>query len=96
MTWIKTIPPNEAEGALRGAYERLAGAFPPEYADPVRALVSADGSTDSIVASHSQLPRVMEPMFRALAELMAPELPLSRRQHEMINTVVSALNRCHY
>jgi AhpD family alkylhydroperoxidase len=27
---------------------------------------------------------------------MAPELPLQRRQHEMIATVVSLTNRCHY
>jgi AhpD family alkylhydroperoxidase len=27
---------------------------------------------------------------------MAPELPLHRRQHEMIATVVSVTNRCHY
>ena len=28
--------------------------------------------------------------------LIRPDLPLSRRQHEMISTVVSALNRCFY
>jgi AhpD family alkylhydroperoxidase len=27
---------------------------------------------------------------------MSPELPLTRRQHEMITTVVSVNNRCHY
>jgi len=27
---------------------------------------------------------------------MSPELPLSRRQHEMIATVVSITNRCVY
>jgi len=96
MTWIKTIPPNAAQGTLRGAYERLSGIFPSEYNDPVKALLNSDGSADSIVASHSLFPNVMEPMFKALAELMSPELPLSRRHHEMINTVVSATNRCHY
>ena len=28
--------------------------------------------------------------------LLSPELPLTRRQHEMIATLVSALNRCFY
>jgi len=28
--------------------------------------------------------------------LMSPDLPLTRRQHEMITTVVSVTNRCHY
>jgi AhpD family alkylhydroperoxidase len=27
---------------------------------------------------------------------MSPELPLSRRQHEMITTMVSVANRCVY
>jgi AhpD family alkylhydroperoxidase len=27
---------------------------------------------------------------------MSPDLPLSRRQHEMITTVVSVTNRCVY
>jgi hypothetical protein len=32
----------------------------------------------------------------AYGVLLSPELPLARRQHEMIATVVSALNRCFY
>jgi AhpD family alkylhydroperoxidase len=28
--------------------------------------------------------------------LMSPELPLDRRQHEMITTMVSVTNRCFY
>jgi AhpD family alkylhydroperoxidase len=28
--------------------------------------------------------------------LMSPDLPLSRRQHEMITTMVSEANRCKY
>jgi len=27
---------------------------------------------------------------------MSPDLPLTRRQHEMITTVVSVTNRCRY
>ncbi len=33
---------------------------------------------------------------RTFGALMSPELPLTRRQHEMITTVVSVANRCHY
>jgi len=28
--------------------------------------------------------------------LMSPDLPLSRREHEMITTMVSETNRCKY
>jgi hypothetical protein len=31
-----------------------------------------------------------------LAAMMRPHLPLTRRQHEMIATVVSAQNACFY
>jgi hypothetical protein len=96
MTRIRTIPPSQATGELRAAYERLAPRFPPEYARPA---LAADGSTlneDGVVALHSLLPRVKEPMMEALVELMSPELALTRRQHEMINTVVSSANACQY
>ena len=34
--------------------------------------------------------------FATFGELMSPALPLSRRQHEMIATMVSLTNQCHY
>ena len=34
--------------------------------------------------------------FATFGALMSPELPLTRRQHEMITTVVSVTNRCRY
>jgi hypothetical protein len=35
-------------------------------------------------------------MFSGLAVLLQPDLPLTRRQHEMIAAVVSATNACFY
>ena len=35
-------------------------------------------------------------LVATLAVLLSPQLPLSRRQHEMIATVVSAQNSCFY
>ena len=34
--------------------------------------------------------------FATFGSLMSPDLPLSRKQHEMITTLVSVTNRCHY
>jgi hypothetical protein len=34
--------------------------------------------------------------FSTFGALLSPELPLARRQHEMIATMVSVTNRCHY
>jgi hypothetical protein len=96
MTWIVTIPPVKADPRLHEQYERVYALYPPEYMGEVPALVRPDGSADSIVASHSLLPEVMYHSFAAYGKLLAPDLPLSRRQHEMIATLVSSLNRCHY
>ena len=60
------------------------------------ALQNVDGSSDSIVASHSLIPEAMLHAMSAYGVLLSKNLPLSRRQHEMIATVVSALNRCFY
>ena len=51
---------------------------------------------ESIVASHSLIPEALHHAFATFGALMLPELPLTRRQHEMITTVVSAINRCQY
>ena len=51
---------------------------------------------ESIVASHSLIPDALYHAFAAYGVLLSPDLPLSRRQHEMIATVVSATNRCFY
>jgi hypothetical protein len=51
---------------------------------------------DSIVLSHSLIPNAMKHFFAGFGALLDPALPLSRRQHEMIATTVSALNQCFY
>ena len=94
MTWIKTIPVSEADEGLRRALEDARSLYPKEYADPVHAV--ADGEAAGIVSSHSLIPEALRHAFSTFGVLMSPELPLSRAQHEMIATVVSAANRCHY
>ena len=94
MTWIKTVPFEEADERLRAAMEAQRGLYPEEYATPVHP--TPDGGSSGIVASHSLLPDALYHAFSTFGVLMSPELPLSRAQHEMIATVVSAVNRCHY
>jgi hypothetical protein len=94
MTWIRTISMDEADEKLRRAIEAQRDLYPAEYAAPVHP--TADGGTSGIVASHSLIPDALYHAFATFGALMSPELPLSRRQHEMITTVVSVNNRCHY
>jgi hypothetical protein len=93
MTWIKTVPMSEASDELKAAIQAQKEMYPVEYADPVHP--TGDG-TSGIVASHSLIPDALRHAFCTFGALMAPDLPLTRRQHEMITTVVSATNRCHY
>ena len=92
MTWIRTIPYTESEGKLREAYDGERALYPPEYATPT-GITSEAGS---IVASHSLIPDALYHAFAAFGVLLSPDLPLTRRQHEMITTVVSVTNRCFY
>ena len=94
MTWIKTITLSEADEKLQRAMEAQRDLYPVEYAKPIHP--SADNETAEIVASHSLIPDALHHAFATFGVLMSPELPLSRRQHEMITTVVSVTNRCHY
>jgi len=94
MTWIKTVPFDEADERLRREIEAQRDLYPSEYADPVHPV--GDGETSGIVASHSLIPDALFHAFATFGALMSPELPLTRAQHEMITTVVSVTNRCHY
>jgi hypothetical protein len=93
MTWIRTIPLPEADTKLRQALEAQKQLYPQEYAAPVHP--TEDGAAE-IVASHSLIPDALHHAFATFGVLMSPDLPLSRRQHEMITTMVSVINRCVY
>lgn len=93
MTWIKTISVEEDED-VRRAVEAQRALYPIEYAAPIHP--TPDGQTSGIVASHSLIPDALHHAFGTFGALMSPDLPLTRRQHEMITTVVSVTNRCHY
>lgn len=93
MTWIKTVTPAES-AEVRKVVEAQREFYPIEYATPVHP--GADGQTAGIVASHSLIPQALFHAFATFGSLMSPDLPLTRRQHEMITTVVSVANRCHY
>ena len=93
MTWIKTVSLEDDED-LRKAIASQRKLYPAEYATPIHP--TAGGETSEIVASHSLIPDALHHAFATFGALMSPDLPLTRRQHEMITTLVSVANRCHY
>ena len=93
MTWIKTVSMDDDE-RVREAMMAQRAIYPIEYATPVHP--ENNGESSSIVASHSLIPDALFHAFSTFGVLMSPDLPLQRRQHEMIATMVSVANRCVY
>jgi hypothetical protein len=93
MAWIKTLKLSEADPKLLEAMQKAREPYPVEYATPV---FPVEDSASGIVASHALIPDALHHAFSTFGVLMSPELPLKRRQHEMIATMVSVTNRCWY
>jgi uncharacterized peroxidase-related enzyme len=93
MTWIRTVSLPEADEKLRRAIEGEKLLYPKEYGEPVHPDPSG---ASSIVGSHTLIPEALYHAFSTFGALMSPDLPLARRQHEMIATMVSLTNRCVY
>jgi hypothetical protein len=92
MAWIKTIGLNDPElgPELGQAYQSLAQGLPPEY------LIGGSNDVAGIIKSHSLAPAVLKGIFSGGLQLINGPSPLTRREREMINTTVSAANRCFY
>ena len=82
MAWIKTTEPEEASGLLERIY---------------RSAIERAGKVFHVVRIQSLRPQVLRASTQLYVEVMrGRESPLSRAQREMIATVVSRTNGCHY
>ena len=81
MAWIRTVPEGAAEGDLAPLYE---------------AAVKRAGKVFGIVRLMSPNPAVLAASMDLYRAIMFGPSPLSRRRREMIATVVSRANGCHY
>lgn len=93
MAWIKTIKFEEADEELQKILMETRMNYPQEYAAPAE---KASTINESIVDSHTLIPDALFHAFSTFSALMSPDLPLERRQHEMIATIVSETNDCFY
>jgi len=93
MAWIKTIPFEDADEKLKEILLKTRMGYPQEYAAPAPEGLGID---ESIVDSHTLIPDALYHAFSTHSSLMSPELPLGRRQHELIATMVSLTNDCFY
>jgi len=84
----------DEDDRVKKAIEDERKLYPAEYRTPAPAVDR--GEAESITASHSLIPDALFHSFSAFGAMLSPDLPLKRHQHEMIATVVSVTNRCHY
>ncbi len=81
MPWIEQIPFEKARGLLKKEFE---------------AALERAGRIWHIVHVMSIHPRALRDSMRLYSTIMHKESPLSRWQREMLATVVSCANNCHY
>ena len=88
----------EARPELHLGIEEQAKLYPVEYKTHVESLVEYENPANGpgIVMAHSLLPDTLKHTFSTLGTLLSPDLPLSRREHEMIAATVSSINSCFY
>lgn len=81
MAWIITIDEDQAEGHLAKVY---------------RAAVARAGRVFNVLKIQSLNPAVLESGMGLYLSTMYKPSPLTRGQRELIATVVSKANGCHY
>lgn len=81
MAWIPTIPPHEADGELRAAYEKVG---------------RARGRIAEIFRVSSVNPGTMSQHLDFYVALMFGPSDLTPLDRELLATAVSATNGCHY
>ncbi|MEM8712354.1 MAG: carboxymuconolactone decarboxylase family protein [Planctomycetota bacterium] len=81
MPWIRTIALEDARGRLAKTYE---------------AAVQRAGRVFGIVRAQSLAPAILDASMGLYQRVMYAPEGLSRRQREMLATVVSQVNECHY
>lgn len=81
MAWIKTISNAEADGLLGRLFE---------------AALARAGRVFNIVRAMSISPSTLKASMGFYRAVMFEKSPLSRAQRELLATVVSRANNCHY
>ena len=82
MAWIHTVDEADATSMVKAEYD---------------AAIARAGQLYNIVKLFSVRPKSMHAFVELYKVVMHdPDCPLSRMQREMIATVVSKVNECHY
>ena len=81
MAYIDTIHPEDADGILKKEYDKG---------------IKQSGKVFNILKVMSKSPAALREAMRMYLTIMYGKSDLSRAQREMLATVVSQINQCHY
>ena len=81
MAYLRLISEDDADGLLKDEYD---------------AAVERAGKVFNILRAMSLNPRVLRASIALYREIMFGESGLSRRERELLATVTSQINECHY
>ena len=81
MSYVRTIPYEEAQGETKEAYDYL---------------LKTRGSISNVMAVNGLRPHLIKTLNAHNMAVMQTESGLSPAERQMIATVVSAINRCQY
>lgn len=81
MAWIETVDEDQASGLVAREYE---------------AAIRRAGRVFNIVKLQSLRPDIMRAFMRLYATIMHGDSGLSETEREMVATIVSRVNHCHY
>jgi alkylhydroperoxidase family enzyme len=81
MAWIRTVPPEEADGPLAEQYA---------------AAVARAGRVYQIVQSMSLAPGILDASMKHFGQIAHARDGLTRSNRELVAVVVSVVNECHY
>ena len=81
MAWIETISPDDAEGPLMKEYDEA---------------ITRSGGVANVVSLSSLNPAALSAWVGVYKAVMYGPSPLERYERELVATVVSQENNCHY
>lgn len=81
MAWIETISPDDAEGPLKKEYDEA---------------ITRSGGVANVVSLSSLNPAALSAWVGVYKAVMYGPSPLERDERELVATVVSQENNCHY
>ncbi len=81
MTYVRTIPYDEAQGELKGIYDHIS---------------HSRGFISNVMAVNGIRPHLIKTLSAHVASVLGTDSGLTPAERQMVATVVSSVNKCQY